>query len=188
MKKKLPYLDQFQSIDDAFNYLVKELNATRVKSGSSGQVSGSTSDYTGMPIGSIVHSMLTEAQMVTQAGSGWILADGRSVSGSSYNSITGLANCPDMRGRFIRGKSHGSGNNPDGDLGLGAYTGDKIGAHDHTLTNGYGHVLYKNAGGGAATVSMPSGGNFQDELKTTAVGSNETAPKSITVNIFIRIN
>ena len=32
MKKKMPYLDQFQTIDDAFNYLVKELNATRISS------------------------------------------------------------------------------------------------------------------------------------------------------------
>lgn len=32
MKKKIPYLDQFQSIDDAFNYLAKELNAARVSS------------------------------------------------------------------------------------------------------------------------------------------------------------
>jgi hypothetical protein len=32
MKKKIPYLDQFQSIDEAFNYLAKELNATRVSS------------------------------------------------------------------------------------------------------------------------------------------------------------
>lgn len=31
MKKKIPYLDQFQTIDDAFNYLVKELNSTTVK-------------------------------------------------------------------------------------------------------------------------------------------------------------
>lgn len=31
MKKKIPYLDQFETIDDAFNYLVKELNSTTVK-------------------------------------------------------------------------------------------------------------------------------------------------------------
>ena len=31
MKKKIPYLDQFQTIDDAFNYLVKEINSATIK-------------------------------------------------------------------------------------------------------------------------------------------------------------
>lgn len=52
MKRKIPYLDQFQSIDDAFNYLAKELNATVVSSSETvqnnavGQVTGESKTVT----------------------------------------------------------------------------------------------------------------------------------------------
>jgi hypothetical protein len=91
-----------------------------------------------------------------------------------------------MRGRFLRGKGT---NNPDGDLALGTYTADKLGSHQHTiyadLTGGGGSSASSVIGDaqiGAGTTTYESSGNI------LASGSNETAPKSITVNIFIRIN
>ena len=42
-----------------------------------------------LPVGSVVNSFLTLTQFQGQAGTGWILADGSHVSGSSYETITG---------------------------------------------------------------------------------------------------
>ena len=42
-----------------------------------------------MPVGSIVPSLLMEAQFQAVAGNGWVLADGRSVAGSAYAVTTG---------------------------------------------------------------------------------------------------
>lgn len=55
------------------------------------------------PIGSVVHSMLTEVQYQAQNGAGWVLMDGRSVVGSVYESITGNSVVPDGRGSSVRG-------------------------------------------------------------------------------------
>lgn len=186
MKKKIPYVDQFESIEDAFNYLAKELNAARTNNASSALTDSNSADYTGMPVGSVVHSMLTLSQFQAQAGSGWVLSDGSSCSGTSYEAITGFSNLPDMRGRFLRAKSHGSGNNPDGDLSLGAYSSDKLGSHSHNLIQNTTASLSLN-GGSTAYWTPQSGGSSTGGIVVSS-GSNETAPKSITVNIFIRIN
>src|ERR1700761_330867 len=78
------------------------------------------------PVGSIVDSLLTEAQFQAQLGNPnpatWILADGRNVAGSTYTDITGNSNIPDFRGLFRRGKNNGRADgfqNPDGEIGLG---------------------------------------------------------------------
>lgn len=137
-----------------------------------------------VPVGSVIHSLLTEAQFQATMGSGWVLADGRNVSGSAYQSITGNATIPDMRGRFLRGKNNGSSNNPDGDLALGAYTADKLGSHSHG-------VNWTAANGGVSSGNFivrgtTAQGSFSNS--TDGAGSNETAPKNITTNIFVRIN
>lgn len=119
-----------------------------------------------LPVGSVIHSMLTEAQFQAQAGNGWVLADGRSATGTVYKTITGASVIPDMRGAFLRAK--GSTYNPDGDLALGTYTADKTKLSD-----------YFNGSGSLVAVRADPGG---------VVVGNETAPKSITVNVFMRIN
>lgn len=137
-----------------------------------------------LPIGSVIHSMLTEAQFQAEAGLGWVLADGRNVSTSRYKDITGNTTIPDMRGAFLRAKNNGSTRNPDGDLALGAYTADKLASHSHTFTIG-GSSSASNGGYGRAITDSAFSSN---SANTGASGGNETAPKSITVNIFIRIN
>ena len=138
-----------------------------------------------LPIGTVLHSMLTLAQIQSQSGSGWILADGGSCSGSTYESITGNSTVPDMTGRFLRGKG---ANNPDGDLSLGVYTSDKVGGHNHRLnrtTTGGGtsvSAITANTSGSSATLYTSGYVTVNEAI------DNETAPKSITVNIFIRIN
>lgn len=139
-----------------------------------------------LPIGSVIHSMLTEAQFQAEAGSGWVLANGQTVTGSRYATITGASTVPDMTGRFLRGKG---ANNPDGDLALGTYTADKFKSHNHSgnylstatgdgTRSGYASDIYYDS-----VYSVISG-----TTNVTPDGGNETAPKSITVNIFIRIN
>lgn len=134
-----------------------------------------------LPVGTIIHSMLSTAQFSSQYGDNWVLADGRSVTGSVYASVTGSSTIPDLRGRFLRGKSHASGNNPDGDLALGTYSADKLGSHSHTTP---GSDNPANASGSTFAFGQAASGS----LSTSSTGSNETAPRSITVNIFIRIN
>ena len=60
-------------------------------------------DSTGLPVGSIVHSMLTLSQFQALSGTGWVLADGGSCTGSTYSSVTGYNTVPDVRGTFLRG-------------------------------------------------------------------------------------
>ena len=139
----------------------KAIASALSSSGNSSLSSGSL-----LPIGTVLHSMLTLAQMQSQSGSGWILADGGSCSGSVYESITGNSTVPDMTGRFLRGKGT---NNPDGDLPLGTYTSDKVKTREWMASYSTSWAYASNGASGN-------------------IGGNETAPKSITVNIFIRIN
>src|ERR1700680_4444396 len=57
------------------------------------------------PVGSIIASMLTEAQFQRLAGTGWILGDGRAVPRTAYSRITGRSSIPDLRGMFLRGQN-----------------------------------------------------------------------------------
>ena len=55
-------------------------------------------------VGEIVTSLLSEAQYQGSAGTGWILMDGRDVTGSAYHTLTGNTVVPDVTtaGRFLR--------------------------------------------------------------------------------------
>lgn len=167
-----------------------------------------------LPVGSILDSMLTEIQFQAQLGNPnpatWIIADGRGVSGSSYQTATGSSSVPDLRGIFSRSKNNGrsgSSGNPDGDLALGTYTADKFASHNHALTDpGHNHspstggnqfVTWQNASDGAVA-AFQFGGIFAPLTNLTSTsgtgitladtGGNETAPRNVTVNRFIRIN
>lgn len=176
-----------------------------------------------LPVGSIIESMLTEIQFQTQIGNLsppdlWVLADGRSVVGSTYATITGNTNIPDLRGVITRGKNNGrsDGNqNPDGDLALGTYTADKFASHTHSDSGhthgvtdpGHGHVVNAGqfgVGGGAGNLlyaddattnrndtTNGNGTGITVNISTANIqftGGNETAPKTVTINKFIRIN
>jgi microcystin-dependent protein len=158
-----------------------------------------------LPVGSVMHTMLTEAQWQTQMGNNtppyyWVLADGRSVVGSLYNTITGLTNVPDLRSVFLRGKDNGRGLNPNGELAVGTYTADKYGSHSHTITDpshthtttasyvnyGTGMGIQSNQGQQAQTRNTINSATTGITINTS--GGNETASKSVIVNIMIRIN
>ena len=133
-------------------------------------------------VGTVNQSMLTEAQYQAEKGSQWILADGRNVAGSYYEALTGLSVVPDMRGQFVRGKNNGraDGNeNPDGDLALGAYQADEFASHAHSYTIGDN---FNGPSYAQRAINPISSGS------TNAAGGNETRPKNITINHFIKID
>lgn len=114
-----------------------------------------------LPVGSIVASMLDEstfqAQNTSPSPERWVLADGRDVTGSTYQSLTGDTTIPDLRGNFLRGKNNGRSDgkeNPDGDLALGTYTASKFASHNHGYTDG-GHTHSITDSGHTHTVSDP---------------------------------
>jgi hypothetical protein len=140
------------------------------------------------PIGMIVPSMLTLAQFQAINGTTWVLANGASVSGSAYATITGNSTVPDLRGMFLRGKNNGradTNEDPGGERSLGNLQADEFKSHRHDL------VVYDSAG---------SGNNYPTDYfpnvsvtgtNTTAIqptGGIETRPKNIAVNYFIKIN
>lgn len=99
-----------------------------------------------LPVGSVASSLLTEAQYQTEINSTkWVLADGRSAAGTRYQTITGQANIPDLRGIFLRARNNGrntTDGDPRGELPLGSYTLDQIRAHNHGITeNAHNHII-----------------------------------------------
>jgi hypothetical protein len=139
-------------------------------------------------IGQYLESDLTLAQHQSLYGNGWVLADGvTSCVGSLYETITGRTVVPDARGVFLRGKNNGSATafaNPDGDLALGTLTQDKLRAHTHSI--GQNLSNFDNGGPSDDWSRVQTTGT--QNVATTSTGGNETAPKSLTVNIFIKIN
>lgn len=136
-------------------------------------------------IGQYLESDLTLAQHQALYGTGWVLADGiTSCVGTTYGTITGRTVVPDARSMILRGKNHSRADafaDPDGDKALGTQTQDKFESHTHTWSN--------------SSASINAGGNWSannDQVffseNTSATGGNETAPKTLTVNIFIKIN
>lgn len=140
------------------------------------------------PVGTVVDSMLTEMQFHNLTGnpnpSIWVLCNGQDVSGSAYATATGFSSAPDLRGIFRRGKNNGrsDGNqNPDGELPLGTYTADKFLSHTHIYNDVQTFVSV--ASGTGQSPLFPAA-----PAQTAATGGNETAPKNLTINSFIRIN
>lgn len=136
------------------------------------------------PVGTTIDSILTEAQFQNEFSSDWVLADGRSVAGSQYETVTGNATIPDFRGQFKRGKNNGrsDGNeNPDGDVALGTFQDMEIQSHRH-------RVFASTGAQSGSTQAENTSNSTAASYFTQNTGGNETRPKNITVNIFIKIN
>jgi len=138
-----------------------------------------TAPATGI-VGDVRVSFLTEAQFQARAGSGWILADGRDVTGSSYHSITGRTNAPDTRGRALRMKDHSAGVNDDGEIAIGSNQNEQYRSHYHQFFVGH------NLGFGQFGAHAPGGQTAAPN--TSSAGGNETRMDNTSTNFFIRIN
>lgn len=91
-----------------------------------------------LPIGTLVYGSSTSADFTSEVDDGeWVLADGSSAAGSDWATLTGRTSLPDARGRFLRGKDNGSGNNSDGDKSLDSYTADSVVSHVHGMDHGH---------------------------------------------------
>lgn len=138
-----------------------------------------------IPVGTVLPSMLTQAQFNAEVGVGyWVIADGSNVAGSRYATVKGVATIPDLRGMYLRGKNNGRVDgiqNPDGDLTLGQYQGDQVKSHVHYI--GTDGDYYARSDGGSGGIYKAAGSNNSDPY-----GGNETRSRNITVNYFIRIN
>ncbi len=149
---------------------------------------------TGQTVGAIQQSMLTEAQIQAEYGTGWVLMDGRDVTGSSYATITGNTTLPVARGQVLRGKNNGRSDgqeNPDGESALGLAQVDCIQGHEHTALSAatagsYGYK-FRNEGSTNFTQTLATNGITTGSNGTPRTG-DETAPKNITINIFVKIN
>ena len=143
-------------------------------------------------IGETKSGYVTEAQFQAQNGYGWVLCDGRNVSGSAYSLLTGNDTIPDERGTFPRMKDNGRGLDPNGDLPLGTYEADVTASHTHAV-QAY-HI--QNAGSATVSAVMTTDSAGLNGAATTqdtggmATGNpgSETAPKATVKNVFIRIN
>jgi len=166
-----------QSIAGAVNYLL-------------GQVT---------PIGSVVSSLLTESQFQSVTTTGWVLADGRGVSGSAYHLLTGSSSIPDLRGIYLRGKNNGrseSTGNYAGEKSLGEFEFDKISDHSHGANRTFLHHTGGNGGdveveGGSELLRQNGNSGSIDAMSgagNSTIKTLEVAPRSVTVNFFIRIN
>lgn len=113
-----------------------------------------------VPIGTVIASTLTQAQMDAQCGAGlWLLANG-SAAPAAYATATGQANLPDLRGVFLRGKNNGRNDgkqDPMGDNALGTYEGDQMQDHMHNWLN---DGTASGLGIPAPSVYAPAGGGW----------------------------
>ena len=165
------------------------------------------------PPGTITQSLLTEAQfnasLATHQAGQWVLADGRSVAGSRYATITGNNNVPDLRGAFLRMAGTNSTNASWAGGALDSWHEDTTrrprntafsgstnttGSHTHTGgTAGYNHCWASgNCSGTLYTVlanqQTASAGNHSHTVTISGGGDTETAPKHYSVNYFIKVN
>ena len=145
----------------------------------------------------VKQSMLTEVQFQLENGNEWVLCDGRDVTGSDYASVTGNTTLPDMRGSFVRGKNNGRVDgleNPDADHPLGTYEEARANSVEN-LNTGLSAALTFGVKviplDGTFNVPGLVGGFDGDDiaLQLSKFGYNEESrPKSITMNYFVKIN
>ena len=130
---------------------------------------------------------------------------------SAYFKETGTGKIPDARGKFLRAKNNGitsedcSGENTDcfdsdGDRDLGSYQKDELKIHNHNVSIVHHHdiPMYGIGGGSGTGIAYTGGGNYQGTRSSHSVGSpatpttnkgiQESRPKNIAVNVFIKIN
>lgn len=161
----------------------------------------------GAPIGSITAFAGPLANIPT----GWLECDGRSFSTTAYPALYaaigntwGAAdgtqfNIPDLRGYFLRGWSHGSGQDPDaasrsaqGNPGATG-SGDNVGSFQTNQFESHSHgqtIPSAGSGGPVFVYSTPSGyagsGQMTANSTTFSSGGNETRPKNAYVIYIIK--
>ncbi len=161
------------------------------------------------PIGTVMPAIIEESFFQTQMGTEWVLMDGRCINktnnliphldGAKCSDNQNQVQLPDARGKFLRMADTDSGNDPDAPRILGSYQGDGFKSHNH---GGGEHKHYFRTSSGynganpASDVS-PGGTGYKDSSPVNYTsgsgniidnnGGEETRPKNIAVNYFIKI-
>ena len=154
------------------------------------------------PVGTIIPSALDKETFYSLYNKDkiiWMLADGDSVStDSKYYQISKNGRVPDLRGVFLRGKNYDRNDyykNSEGDLPLLEYQKDSYKKHTHKVLSITGRQTYDGGfeykSNGYHTDAHSTGTkNLPERDKLTDEGinaSDETRPKNITVNYYIKI-
>lgn len=145
-----------------------------------------------LPVGTIRKSNLDTFNFGQTYGGNWVLANGQDVTGSKFETLTGQSTVPDMRGLYLRGFDNGKGTDDPGHL-IGTFQDDEIKAHNHTFKSG------NNQWAGVHTFGNQTYGTYTDYMERPektddgAIMNNgllldESRPKSLMVNYFIKIN
>jgi len=142
-------------------------------------------------VGSIEASFLTEAEFQSIRGSGWVLCDGRDVTGSRYHELTGSTTIPDARGLYIRMATD--------EVYLRQYQADTIASHSHEVSwdapssapryVNRNVVFWKDydTGGSIYGAYPVESADFTSTYSPNA-GVEHSGPKHVVCNWFIRIN
>ncbi|CAG8456529.1 44427_t:CDS:2 [Gigaspora margarita] len=146
-------------------------------------------------LGEIRYSILNQEQFQELYGKEWILMDGSSILGSDLEKKFGWTSVPDARGLFLRCKNNGRNDgleNPSGELALGQYQTDNLKSHNHVglfinnLEGQWGQAAYQGEIPAHRLATQPA--DLSRSFYTGYTGEQETCPKSVTVNTFIKIN
>lgn len=165
-----------QSMGGACNWIQDNVNAT--------------------PLGSVVPSMLTEAQFQSYLGTGWKLCNGQSAAGTAYQTLTGFGTVPDVRACFLRGKknSRADGKGRGTENALGTYTADDNDSHTHSTS-----ITKNEVGKSNGTLDVESGSDRFNPIASFTASINcglvtgasawaEMRPDLSLINYFIRVD
>lgn len=163
----------------------------------------------GWAIGSIQSSLLTEELFQAELGADWVLADGRSASGSRWEELTTQPNVPNLRGRFVRmaggrggaiGAFQSNETAPNG-LDISALSNSvsstSDGGHRHHVPGwtavGAGAKSAANSdhvGNRGIPTDLDPDHNHSVNISHDhgLTGDAETRPDNVSVNYFIKIN
>jgi hypothetical protein len=161
-------------------------------------------------VGEIRYSILSEDQFRRLYGTEWEILGGQPVPhDSELRDYWGSGNLPDARGVFLRGKNHNREKhtgNPTGDLDIGTYQEDSFKSHTHK-DSGHRHTGRTEGSGlnyrfdsypgmgieahrGQQTGATDHAHNFTTNFSSAniqATGGDETRPRNITVNTFVKV-
>ena len=197
----------------AGNLATGSVNSTAILDGA---ITGTDIANTTIPLAALISAVqqaLVPAGTIhayggSTAPAGWLRCDGTLYNGSTYPALyaaiginfggySGYFNVPDLRGRFLRGWSNGSGRDPDAASRYGEYSGqtggDKIGSIQGDQLKSHNHYI-------ARTVVDANADNWFDWYSgrasaddgtwagqyTESTGGNETRPINVSVNYIIK--
>ena len=134
---------------------------------------------------------------------GWLLCDGSAVSRTTYANLYAAIqtnfgsgdgsttfNLPDFRGRFLRGRDAGAGNDPDNAsrtaMNAGGNIGNLVGSVQADELKSHSHGIPVNSNSNTGNGGWLSSGSLTQTNSTNATGGNETRPVNAYVNYIIK--